>query len=689
MAFNYGSAREVSNAVSALLAAPNRMLPADAIEKYAKLPTGPWDRSLAPMMVEPVNYLASREYTGITFVGPARGSKTFTLIEGGLTYVVLCAPGDIQITHITKDLARRFSKVDLTRLISHSPELAAQISPRPQDDNVFDKHFRSGMSLDVAWPTAGQQAGKTLRWAFLTDYDRMENRDDVDGEGTLWGLAKKRIQTYMSAGKIVCESSPGGEYDPRDWVPAGPHEAPPATGILAIYNEGTRARFYWPCLSCGEFFQASPGLELFNLPSFDELLQEIRRWDLLERAQSFAVIGCKHCGAAHRMDNKRELNLRGRWVHEGESIDAAGRVSGTRRNTDTVSYWLGGCSAAYQRWDSMIFEYLKGVLTFSQTGDEGPLKKTVNTDQAMPYLTRAVAKRRAANAFADRLEDYAPRGMVPEGVRYLVATIDVQAHRFVIEVHGFGIGHETWLIDRWTISGSQRVEHGGTFCAVQPASFVEDWLPLLPQVANKEFPLAENRDLCMHPVITFCDSGGEDGVTDKAYKFWRWVRDRGMGRRLMLVKGDGNPDKPQYQQTYPDARGRKDRQASAIGDVPVWLLNSNFFKDAIHADLEIMVPGPGYVHLPRWLEPEYFMELTAETRDPVKKTWAKISQNRPNEAWDLRYYARAASVILGADLIKWNEPERIPTWARGPQQRRKDFQRPPSRGRGVRSQGIE
>lgn len=33
------------------------------------------------------------------------------------------------------------------------------------------------------------------------------------------------------------------------------------------------------------------------------------------------------------------------------------------------------------------------------------------------------------------------------------------------------------------------------------------------------------------------DSGGEDGVTDNAYKFWRRCRRDGLGKRIYLFKG--------------------------------------------------------------------------------------------------------------------------------------------------------
>lgn len=85
----------------------------------------------------------------------------------------------------------------------------------------------------------------------LTDYDRFP--EDIDGEGDGFSLASKRTTTFMSAGMTLAESSPGRDIrDPR-WRPSTPHEAPPATGILSLYNRGDRRR-YNQCSSMNDLF---------------------------------------------------------------------------------------------------------------------------------------------------------------------------------------------------------------------------------------------------------------------------------------------------------------------------------------------------------------------------------------------------------------------------------------------------
>ncbi len=655
-------ASSVTHGLAEILRPSRRVLPSEAIAQYLRTEKGAWSPQQASMMIEPVNLLAGRAYQGIVYVGPARGSKTMTLILGGLTYIVTCAPGDTQITQMSQDAAREFSRKDVDRAIRHSPELGARLSPRPRDDNVFDKFFRSGMSLNLAWPTVSQHSSKTLRYAFITDYDRPENRDDVDGEGTLRDLASARIRTYLSRGKIVAESSPGGEYTVPQWTASTPHEGPPATGIVAIYNRGTRARWYWRCLHCHEFFQVLPGLGNFRLPPDAELELEVQKRDLMWLAEQFAYVWCPHCGGRHEPQHKPELNLNGRWVHEGETIDAGGRIAGERRRTDIASFWQGGASASYQTWMTLLLRYFQGMHEWIRTGDEGSLKTTTNTDQAAVYLPKAIAKRRTAEDLLKRVEDW-PRGVVPAGVRFLVGTHDTQGNRFVCQVFGFGVGLECWLIDRFVISSSLRPE-GDRYAALDPAGYVEDWQVLVDALIRKKYPLEHKPEIHIAPEVTWGDSGGADGVTNRAYDFWRYLNAAGLGRHYQLVKGDGNLNAPRAIMTWPDARGRKDRASGAKGDVPVWLINVNQIKDGIMGSLQRKTPGPGYIHLPRWAELEYFNELTAETRNSAGRY--ECPKNVRNEALDLHTYARAACVALKAESIDWNKP---PDWATDPLER--------------------
>jgi phage terminase large subunit GpA-like protein len=253
-----------------------------------------------------------------------------------------------------------------------------------------------------------------------------------------------------------------------------------------------------------------------------------------------------------------------------------------------------------------------------------------------------------------RLEDW-ERGSVPAGVKFLVASVDVQGARFVVQIAGWGVGLECWIVDRFDISSSRRPEADRT-AAVNPAAYIEDWDLLIDEVIRKTYPLADDSAKRMPIRLTVGDSGGSEGVTTNAYKFWRKCRSLGLATKYQLVKGDNRPTAPRVQQTYPDTRGRTAKNAGAAGDVPLWLLNVNLLKDSVAGDLARTDTGPGYVHFGRWLDTSFFAELTAETRGP--KGWERTRGVR-NESLDLHVYSRAACIMLKAEQIDWTKS---PAW---------------------------
>ena len=58
-------------------------------------------------------------------------------------------------------------------------------------------------------------------------------------------------------------------------------------------------------------------------------------------------------------------------------------------------------------------------------------------------------------ALATRAEPLAKR-VVPVGVFFLTAAVDIQKNRFVVQVIGWGVGGERWMVDRYNIKWASR-----------------------------------------------------------------------------------------------------------------------------------------------------------------------------------------------------------------------------------------
>ena len=594
--------------------------------------------------------------------------NTMGLLDGWLSHCIVNDPGDFAVIQITQEKAREYSKTRIDRALRHSPALHAMKSASSQHDNTHDKMLKHGMWVRIAWPTVSNLSSSDYRYVALTDYDRMP--DDIDGEGSAYALGLKRTTTFLSRGMCMVESSPGRDVADPNWRPVTGHEAPPTGGILGIYNRSDRRRWYWPCPDCKEYFEVAPGLGLFRLPPDQELLELVREADLTAMASQYNRIVCPHCGSKIGPKAKHELNSRGVWLRDGEKIAADGTRYGEPATSSIAGYWMGGAAAAYQQWRSLILRHLQGLREYALTGMEETLRATTNTDQGMPYLPRALAEASAGSSI-EKQDATLERYVVPNETRFVVAAVDVQGGsnaRFEVQVHAVGPHMEQWLVDRFAIRDSAREGVGTEFAPVDPAGYPEDWELLTRKVVGATYRTStEGKEIQV--LMTVVDTGGEggrtqqgkgaaaegtSGVTHNAYAWYRSVRAAGLGDRVMLVKGASTKNAPMVRMSLVGQRSSREK-----GDIPLFVLNTNLLKDAVHAGLRRDTPGPGYLHVPSWVNRAFLDELyRAETRNK-DGVWQQVRKR--NEAFDLAVYVRAACLRLGADKIKsW---DKAPAWA--------------------------
>lgn len=660
---SFGFITDIVGSVCEALRPVERLTVSEAAAKYRKLNNpgsyvGPWRNEKTPYLVEPMDTLNSDEHDSMILVGPSQVGKTDIFLNW-LLYTIRCDPTDIAIVQTSEKTGREFRHDKIAKFLRHTPEAGERVAPGRNNLNTFDVRFKSGMRFMIWGPTVNDLSGKTLPRLLLTDYDRMP--DNIDGEGDAFTLGKRRTTVYKMHGMTAAESSPGRDItDPKWQVTADrPHEAPPSTGILSLYNKGDRRRRYWRCPHCHDVFE----------PDFKHLYWPDSH-DHQECADGVKMV-CPHCGCFITQDMRSELDFGGKWLKEGQLWLPDGSVQGTGLISKTASFWIKGVLGFATSWSDMVKEYLDAKKLYDDTGDVQALKTTINTKQGLPFIPPSIASARLPEDVKTRAYGGAAR-MIPEGVRFLVACIDIQKRRFVVQVHGVGERADIWVIDRFDIKDSLRTDEQGRPMLVDPASNLEDWFLLVEQVLKKTYPLADGSGRQMAIKLTVSDSGGakaasddgsevNGGVTEKAYAFWRWLRDEqgdGFHKRFQLVKGGSNRNAARVEIRYPDSE-RKDRKAGARGEIPVMLINTTMVKDALDAMLNRREARGGLISIPDWLPDRWFKELTSETRTP--KGWKKTS-GAANEAWDLLAYCIAAiwSALIRIEDIDWNKP---PTWA--------------------------
>ncbi len=666
---NYRTVGEIICDLSLMLSPPENLSVSDAAEKYRYVNqpgayVGKWLNATVPYMVEPMDTFTSRYFTGMVFVGPAQSAKTDSLILNTITYSVKVDPMDMIVFSPGMIEARDFGLRRVDRLHRHSVEVGKMLLPTADADNRFDKQYTTGMLLTLSWPTPATVAGKPIGRAVITDRDRMD--DSIGGDGEVFDLVTQRTTTFGSYAMTVAESSPSREVSNPKWIPSpkAPHEAPPCEGILKLYNRGDRRRWQWPCPECGKYFEG-----MFKHLEWDTDMEGSN----LDRASTVRM-KCPHCQFAIHSDQREWMQARGRWVREGQGVLPGGEVFGPAPRTSIASFWLRGVAAAFVSWRKLLEVFLNANDEYERSGSEESLRKFWNNNMGEPYTPKSLNDMRLPEVLKARAETDLKAKKVPQGVRFLIATIDVQKNMFVVQVFGVlpGIKFDMVIVDRFDIRKSQRTDDDGERLWVKPNTYLEDWDEITEHVIKKEYELDDDSGRFMSIRFVGCDSGGRAGVTNMAYSYYRKLREENLHRRFILLKGDASPNQPRARISYPDST-KKDNKAGARGDIPLLLLNSNVLKDDLDGRLDCIEPGKGMYRFPDWLSDSFFAELCVEVR--TDKGWENLI-GHSNEATDLSYYCIGICVseLIRVESINWAE---APGWAA--EWDRNDFIRSPEK----------
>jgi phage terminase large subunit GpA-like protein len=227
-----------------------------------------------------------------------------------------------------------------------------------------------------------------------------------------------------------------------------------------------------------------------------------------------------------------------------------------------------------------------------------------------------------AVALKARLEAY--QAEIPDGVGLLTAAVDVQSDRLECVVKGWGDKEESWLIAYQQLFGDPGQE---TVWNELDSFLLSTW----DHASGQKVKIT----------CTMIDSGGLH--TDSVYRF---VRAR-QHRKIFALKGSSESGKEILGKFSINNQYR----------VKLWLIGTDTAKDRIFARMKIPGSGPGYMHLPDFIEDEYLAQLTSEKavrryRRGKGTIREYIKTRARNEALDLEVYALAALYVLGQAHIR-------------------------------------
>lgn len=649
------SGREILADALPLLDPPSAISVTDAAERFMRIDVaGVWqafDRNVTPYMVEPADMTQSRRFKSVVFVGPSQSGKS-KMLEAVAMHAVTSDPGPVQIIHMSKTDADAWVEEKLDPTIENSPCIFDLIG-KGRDDSTFSRKRFRGMRVTVGYPVARQLSSRTQRMVLCTDYDhfpvQLGGKDNP--EGTPFRMARQRIKTFMSRGCVLAESTPAWPVTDPGWRPTedAPHMMPPvAAGVVPLYNQGSRGRWYWECRDCVGLYE----------PRVDRL--HYAKGLAPGAAGASAEMQCPHCGSLLAARHKAEMNRaalkgNGGWRHEAEDGSLVVIDDAALRATDIASYRLDGAAASFASWPEIVTNLESARVRAEADGDDTDLAMCNYTDIGWPHTPRALTEEGeiTLEGLRKNLRGW-PKKEAPAGTSFITVSVDVQKSRFPVQIIAWGERLECTVIDRFDLIAPPASSPNSEGRAIQPALYVEDWDALL-DLGEKVWPVT-GQNYGLKAAFLGVDYQGEAGVSDNAAAFWRARRKAGESGRWFVTRGEPgrkHAARVWYAAPERDAKGGKGR------NVKILFIAVDRVKDSVAAALNRGEPGPNAMHLVDGMSEEHLAEFAAE-HIGARGTWEKRPGQTRNECFDLSVQGRAMAEHKGAHRI---DPANPPAWA--------------------------
>lgn len=345
---------------------------------------------------------------------------------------------------------------------------------------------------------------------------------------------------------------------------------------------------------------------------------------LLDEAEpEKAGFSCVECGALIEEHHRPAMLARWRWKARNPKMMRFHRSFG--------EFW--SAYSVLQSWERIARAWFKakGDPASEQTFLNDVVGRAYQaTGEAVPWET---LRDRAA-------ESHYPKGKVPAGGLLIVAGVDCQGDRVEVQIVAYTRDGRRFVIDYMVYQG----HISDPKCQAQlDALMVQSWVN------------AHGRRLQLDMLAIDGNAYTED--------VWSWAR-KWPASRVIMVRGANSDHAPLLQ--------RVKRERGAQGQLlkysrRFYTFGTSVLKLALYRNLQKTDPlERGHVGFPTGLDDEYFRQLTAERRKPVKRRdgftvhqWVK-DPAQANEGLDTHLQAEAAAIRLGARNLPdalWDELE--------------------------------
>jgi phage terminase large subunit GpA-like protein len=590
---------------------------------------GPYRIARTPYARFILRLLSPRSLTRVvSFMAPAQVTKTECGINA-IGHRIDDHPCRIMLLMPTIDMAKDYVRDRFEPMVEGCPSLRARVPrvrSRDAQNTKLHKKFPGGSirfrGANVPWALRSIP----IQMLVEEEYDALAR--SLKAEGSASGIAEARLRRARRP-KIYRNSTP---------TVAG-------VSPIALALRDSEA--------CFEYRVACPHCGLFQVLRWEQVRYEVppKREDG-GKLQSIPGVWVACIGCTGRIEEREKYRLaREAEAHGEHGWHAVWEIGRQSVGIDGSSLAL----LAEQPWGVMAAKYERG------REDPEAMREFYNLDLGRPYEEGSDAPQ-AEDLYARR-EPY-PAGIVPEGVRILVAGVDVQpeAGWLAVEVVGYGRNMESWSIDYRVIPGDTSDPAGGA------------WAALVSQVLAVEWPCAGGGTLPIRCMAI--DSGHQ---AEQVYAFARQHPAPTYGRKaiairkartVMVIKGTDDWDMP-LKLARKVSQTEKVRGLKVVGVGGSYLRHSQYrWLKRSPLTAEQRAAGEkeprGVCHFPDapQYSKDFFDELTAaeirtEERHGFKRLRIVKPKHKRHEAGDCRVYARAAATACGIEQYTESDWRRV------------------------------
>ncbi len=442
------------------------------------------------------------------------------------------------------------------------------------------------------------------------------------------------------------------------------------SGVGNAWIDSSRGIYILRCADCSHYAAAHatkywpdvPQFKLFYRTAPDAPLD-----DRLALAEESAAMLCPHCGTLLDDDQRKamidEAMIEGwgaeGWMHRGQTLDPLEGIMGRRDVADTIGWYVHGLMLKSVDVGKLARDLVKALDKFERTKDAKELREFMSKQLGEIFEGAATIGGLSVRGLKAQAQGSMYRlGEVPEGVKFITASVDTGGRKFDVGWWGWDLEGRSWLIDRLTIR--QRTYPDGVARDIDVYRRFDDWKLLFGQVIDRRFPMLGKPGFEL-PVAVTCIDDGDGNATWKARQFQRVALQKryvwGAWSKVKLIKGSRSAVAPPL--PVQPRKVDKDEKGAEVAPIYEFDLGVHRLKEQSFERLAVSDGAPGQCYFPVDVDPRHLAEFFGESLQDGK--WVR---HGANETLDLFGYAEAGRQMLQPDRADINWLTKLPVWAK-------------------------